>query len=153
MDKVKAVFSYKIRLYVGMALLFAFIIFSFEAPFTDFRMIFGKTFRGSNDYGEFLNKALCIKNALPIDRGVVGYVINKNGSIPLVIGQYGQELQSYYLTQFALTPIIIEDKLSHEYVVANLQDPFNINEVAITLNMSIEKDCGGGMVLFKRNIP
>jgi hypothetical protein len=153
-DKKRAYnISYKLRLIAGMSLLFAFIIYSLKTPFTEFRMLFENTFKGNNDYGEFLSKALCLKNALPIDRGVVGYVINKDGPIPRVIGQYAQEIKLYYLTQFAFTPIIIEDNLDHKYVVGNLQDPSSITDVAGAFNFSIEKDCGNGMVVFKRNLP
>jgi hypothetical protein len=136
-----------------MALLFAFIVFSLKTPFNEFRMLFEETFTGSNDYGVFLSKTACLEKALPSDASIVGYVINKDGPIPMIIGQYGQELKSYYLTQFALTPIFIEDSLNHEYVVGNLQDPSSINDVANTLNLSVEKNCGNGMVLFKRNNP
>lgn len=137
----------------GLALLFGFIILSLKPPIAGFEKLFQGNFIGKNNYGGFLSKALCLKKALPINTGMVGYVINKDGAIPREPGQYTNETTLYYLTQFALIPTAIEDNLNHDYLMSNLQDPASIKAVADSLHLSIIKDCGNGMILFKKQRP
>lgn len=71
-----------------------------------------------------------LKAALP-PRGIVGYV-----------GDRGN-LADYYLAQYALAPIVVDNSPNHPFVVGN----FPTTPVPSTLNLQLLKDFGNGVLL------
>src|SRR5271156_3389577 len=76
-----------------------------------------------------------LKAALP-ERGVVGY-IGEPG--PLALGDY-------YLTQYALVPMVVEHSPNHDLVIGNFP---NSPPADIPSTLQLKKDLGGGVLLFE----
>jgi len=75
-----------------------------------------------------------LKAALP-QRGVVGYV-----------GDAGESgIASYYLSQYALAPLVLDRSLNHPFVVGNF--PSNPPAASVE-NLRLVKDFGDGVLLF-----
>jgi len=72
-----------------------------------------------------------LKQSLP-KRGVVGY-----------IGAQGQ-LHDYYLAQYALAPIVVDDSTNHLFVVGNFRSEPRQTSAA---NLQLVKDFGDGVLL------
>jgi hypothetical protein len=75
-----------------------------------------------------------LKAALP-QRGVVGY-LGESG--PLAIGRY-------YLTQYALAPLVVENSPNHALVIANFPSS---PPTARPENLRLVKDFGNGVLLY-----
>jgi hypothetical protein len=76
-----------------------------------------------------------LKAALP-QRGVVGY-----------IGESGNSgTADYYLTQYALAPLLIENSTNHDFVIGNFpaSPPARFPQ-----NLQLVKDFGNGVLLFR----
>ena len=76
-----------------------------------------------------------LKAALP-ERGVVGY-IGEPG--PLALGDY-------YLTGYALAPVIVDHSPDHDLVIGNFP---NSPPLSAPTNLQLKKDFGGGVLLFE----
>lgn len=75
-----------------------------------------------------------LKAALP-QRGVVGYV-----------GEPGPAANGdYYLTQYALVPLIVDRSIQHSLVIGNFP---NIAPSAVPDDLRLVKDFGNGVLLF-----
>jgi hypothetical protein len=75
-----------------------------------------------------------LKGALP-ERGVVGYV---GESGPLAAGDY-------YLTQYALAPVVVDHSPNHDLVIGNFPDSLSRD---VPSNLQLKKDFGSGVLLF-----
>jgi hypothetical protein len=75
-----------------------------------------------------------LKAELP-QRGVVGY-IGESGS--LAVGDY-------YLTQYALAPLVVDHSTNHPLVVGNFPHPLPVDTTAPRLHLV--KDFGDGVLL------
>ena len=76
-----------------------------------------------------------LKTALP-ERGTIGYV-----------GDSGEfALADYYLTQYALTPLVVDHSLNHPLVVGNYRAPASAE--SFPSNLQLIKDFGDGVLLF-----
>jgi len=76
-----------------------------------------------------------LKAALP-DRGVVGY-----------IGESGTSgTADYYLAQYALAPLVVENSPNHALVMANFP---SANPVSFAANLELVTDFGDGVLLFR----
>jgi hypothetical protein len=75
-----------------------------------------------------------LKATLP-QRGVVGY-LGESG--PLAIGRY-------YLTQYALAPLVVENSPNHALVIANFPSS---PPTAPPENLRLVKDFGNGVLLY-----
>jgi hypothetical protein len=75
-----------------------------------------------------------LKGALP-ERGVVGY-IGEPG--PLALGDY-------YLTQYALAPVVVDHSPNHDLVIGNF--PNSLSE-DVPSNLRLKRDYGSGLLLF-----
>jgi hypothetical protein len=78
-----------------------------------------------------------LKAALP-DRGVVGY-----------IGESGNSgTADYYLAQYALAPLVLENSPNHALVVANFP---TARPAGLTANLELVTDFGNGVLLFRNS--
>jgi hypothetical protein len=75
-----------------------------------------------------------LKSTLP-QRGVVGY-IGEPG--PLALGDY-------YLTQYALAPVVVDHSPNHDLVIGNFPNSLS---PGVPSNLQLEKDFGSGVLLF-----
>lgn len=75
-----------------------------------------------------------LKSTLP-ERGVVGY-IGEPG--PLALGDY-------YLTQYALAPVVVDHSPIHDLVIGNFPHSPSGNAPS---NLQLKKDFGSGVLLF-----
>jgi len=78
-----------------------------------------------------------LKTMLP-QRGVVGY-FGEAGSSPATVG-------SYYLTQYALAPVVVDHSTNHPLVVGNFRLP---QTQPLPESLKLVKDFGNGVLLFK----
>ena len=75
-----------------------------------------------------------LKKKLPSE-GIVGYV-----------GETGDSsLSDYYLTQYALAPLVIDDTPNHQIVVGNFPSSKRAN---IPSNLTLIEDFGNGVLLY-----
>jgi len=80
-----------------------------------------------------------LKTRLPL-RGVVGY-----------IGESGDSATpDYYLTQYALAPLVVERSSAHSFVVGNFP---SLSPKGIPLNLRLVEDFGNGVLLFANEGP
>lgn len=77
-----------------------------------------------------------LKSALP-KQGIVGY-IGESGNISVTTG-------AYYLTQYALAPLVVDHSPHHELVVGNF--PSSSPSAADLQGLSVLKDFGNGVLL------
>jgi uncharacterized protein YqgQ len=76
-----------------------------------------------------------VRKMLP-KHGVVGYLSDRSGNVG-----------SYYLTQYALAPLVVDNSMDHHFVIGNFGDahsPISINHDWVLL-----RDFGNGVILFE----
>ena len=104
---------------------------------------------GNNIVLEIIDKAECLRDFLP-EHGIVGYLVNREG--PLTLHTIDKtEIRYYHLAQYALTPVVIEDNLDHEFIVGHLTNPDELHDIITRFHLSIIKDCKNGFILFKQS--
>jgi hypothetical protein len=80
-----------------------------------------------------------LRRALP-ERGVVGYV-----------GEGGEsEVADYYLTQYALVPIVVERSLDHPLVIGNFPFSRVASSPATPKGFVLVRDFGNGVLLLAK---
>jgi hypothetical protein len=102
---------------------------------SSFRLVHNSLNSGSSDHVTKLSdeRFAALKSELP-PRGVVGYM-----------GDSGDSATSdYYLTQYALAPVIVDRSTNHELVVGNFPNG-RLPQFPSTLEVA--KDFGNGVVL------
>lgn len=102
---------------------------------SSFRLVHNSLKSGSSDYVTKLSdkRFAALKSYMPA-RGVVGY-----------IGVSGESATSdYYLTQYALAPLVVDRSTSHELVVGNFP---NGRLPQFPSQLEVAKDFGNGVVL------
>lgn len=79
-----------------------------------------------------------LKAALPV-HGAVGYVGEAGAPVDV--------LSDYYLTQYALAPLVVENSTNHPLVIGNFprSQPSQVPE-----NLKLIQDFGNGVLLFTR---
>ncbi len=92
-----------------------------------------------DEYSVYEKKFECVKGSIPPD-AVVGYVSSSTTN-------YG-----YNLSQYALAPNIIVNDADMRYVLGNFDDTTKISELNSIKGLSLIKNCGNGVALFKREI-
>jgi hypothetical protein len=80
-----------------------------------------------------------LKAVLP-EWGVVGY-IGEPG--PLALGDY-------YLTQYALAPVVVDHSPNHDLVIGNFPNSVSRD---LPSNLQLKKDFGNGVLLFATSAP
>jgi len=82
-----------------------------------------------------------LRRRLPAS-GIVGYLSYD--------GQGGQDTAMYYLTQYALVPVVVERSANHSLVVGNFPGPVPKAEQFLPLGLTLQGDFGNGVLLFGR---
>jgi hypothetical protein len=111
------------------------VLFIVSCLYSSFRLVHNSLHPASPDNVAKLSdeRFAALKGALR-SRGVVGYV-----------GDSGESATSdYYLTQYALAPLIVDRSTDHELVVGNFPNG-RLPQFPSTLQ--VEKDFGNGVVL------
>ena len=85
-----------------------------------------------------------LRKMLP-PRGVVGYITDKG-----VTASDSEATQYFFLTQYALSPLIVIRDLNHQFVVGNSLRGAIDYEVLALSDFTLLKDFGNGVMLFKR---
>ena len=84
-----------------------------------------------------------LRKVLPT-HGIVGYITNKRCEEVL---KNVDTASHYYLTQYALSPIIIDNNPDHDLVIGNFD---NHHSYKMLENRELIKDFGRGVLLLKR---
>ncbi len=71
-------------------------------------------------------------------RGVVGYVSDRPDSE-----------EEYFLTQYALAPLLLDRRGAHAVVVGNFFDPARAPAIAARMRLVLLRDLGEGVMLFQ----
>jgi hypothetical protein len=77
-----------------------------------------------------------LRRLLP-PHGVVGYLSDKPDAVV-----------SYYLAQYALSPLVLERGATRPVVVGNFFEPAAAGALAARLNLVLQRDLGAGVMLF-----
>jgi hypothetical protein len=83
--------------------------------------------------------------ALP-RHGVVGYLSDEDSYTT-------PGMRRYYLTQYALAPLVVSRSARKEFVLGNFKEPSMAGELARENGLSLERDFGGGLMVFRRKAP
>ncbi len=75
--------------------------------------------------------------------GVVGYLSDEDSFTTA-------GMRRYYLTQYALAPLVVSRSAQGEFVLGNFKDPSKAVELARQSGLSVEHDFGGGLMIFRR---
>lgn len=86
---------------------------------------------------------------------VVGYISDKEFKLNVYVSDDARELDQesmmeYSLTQYALSPVIIENNTEHLLVVGNFHDAVPDSYSYAERKLVLLKDFGGGVMLFKK---
>lgn len=81
-----------------------------------------------------------LKGALPKDSGTVGYVGDMN---------IDANPSAYYLTQYALAPLVVVNGAHHRFVVGNFVRPEVAPRIAAANGLTAVRDFGNGIFLFR----
>lgn len=83
-----------------------------------------------------------LRHNLP-SRGVVGYISDDTND--------GEDSKArMFVAQYALAPVIIVRSLEHELVIGNFRKPVDEKKLCSSYCLTIIKDFGNGVFLFKR---
>lgn len=96
--------------------------------------------QGKDEISLYERRFEALKRALP-DSGVVGYVTDDG---PGSVGA-----QDYYLTQYALSPLVVDSSAEHPLVVGNFRDNVAALSIYKDKNLTLLEDFGGGVMLFR----
>ena len=83
-----------------------------------------------------------IKDVLP-EEGFIGYFTNKKYSP-------GDDARFYFLTQYALSPLIIIRDKKQQILIADVDESFDVIEFCKKHNYSIVKDSGRGIIVLRK---
>ena len=97
--------------------------------------------RGRHDLARYEARFDELRKMLP-PRGVVGYVSDKPHAV-----------REYYLTQYALAPVIVEGTSARPLVVGNFFDARAAAQIAGSQKLVMLKDFGKGVMLFRGEAP
>ena len=83
-----------------------------------------------------------LKDILP-EKGIVGYFTNREYNTV-------DDTMSYYLTQYALSPLIIVRSTKPQIIVADVNETFNIKAFNSRYNCRLLKNFGDGILVFHK---
>lgn len=136
--------SHKIRAKIGVLLIVLAALFSNLKLFKDIAA--GYRNAGEIDGVSIYEKRFeGIKNELPA-RGVVGYI---DGTDVKDIRFAGQETAKYYLTQYAVSPTIIEYTSRDSLIIGNFEPGTDNSKTISEKRLTVVKDLGNGVMLLK----
>lgn len=115
------------------------LIFLFE--FKTLRTIFHSDFNHrADDISAYEQRFASIKADLPA-AGVIGYLSDPDQ-------EESQAQYDYYLTQYALAPLIVDDAIDHQFVIGNFPEGMNVNSYPAN-ELILVRDYGQGIILFQ----
>lgn len=138
---------YPVRVKFGIILLISLALFS-NIRLLKKEFEFNRDYIG-RDYVTWYEKRFeGLKGILPA-RGVVGYISDKR---PEEIATDPELTRGYYLTEYALSPIIVDNNLGHELIIGNFHKPITAPNSLKYRGLAVFKDFGNGVVLFKAEV-
>jgi len=89
-----------------------------------------------------------VRHSLP-EKGVVGYITDKE---PKEVFSDSYAIQRFYLTRYALSPLIVVNNASQKHVVGDFHEfPPDLKHYE-DKGLIVIKDYGNGIILFKRKV-
>jgi hypothetical protein len=85
----------------------------------------------------------CIRNALP-KNGVIGY-----GTSQQIRDDWTTFYYHYYLTQYTLAPLVVQDSTQEPLVIGNFPDKLEMSGKVPSSRTSLIEDCGTGVLLLR----
>lgn len=85
------------------------------------------------------NRFIGLKKFLPT-HGVVGYVTDQHPD---------NATGEYYLTQYALSPVIIANETARSFIIGNFHKSINIDEISKNADLILIQELDNGVILFK----
>ncbi len=82
-----------------------------------------------------------LKDILP-PRGVVGYISN--------VESWGYWEARCVLTQYVLAPVVVERGAERELVIGNFDNPPELVDILREYHLTLVRDFGNGIMLFKK---
>jgi hypothetical protein len=79
-----------------------------------------------------------LRRALP-EYGVVGY-----------FGAPSESVSDYYLTQYALAPLVVDRSRDHKLVIGNFPHPPHVPPPGTETDLLLVRDFGNGVLLFEK---
>jgi hypothetical protein len=89
-----------------------------------------------------------LRKALP-EHGVIGYLTHLS---PEAIESDGDAVAEYYLTQYALTPLVVAKSPSYPLVFGNFRHGAPDPKIIASNDLTLVNDLGNGVMLFSREI-
>ena len=134
----KLKFDYPARLSLGGILIFFFSLLSGWGQFSVNLKEFDPNLSLSGHEGVSLyeRRFVEVKNELPA-QGVVGYVSDTQ-----------PDSAEFYLTQYALSPLIVDKSQPHELVIGNFANKNSDVKALTNMSLTLRKDFGNGVKLF-----
>jgi len=98
---------------------------------------FRATYEGPNRTTYYEDRFAPLRRLLP-RHGVVGYVSDRPSAE-----------REYFLTQYALAPLLLDRGGVHAVVVGNFFEPARASAVAAPMGLVLVRDLGNGVMLFR----
>ena len=99
---------------------------------------------GQDEITRYLARFEGLRRALPA-HGTVGYESDLQDSLT-----DRQEVKGFYLTQYAIAPVVVVAGTDRDLVIGNYRDPALNCRICRSTSFVLEKDFGGGVLLFRR---
>ena len=99
---------------------------------------------GRDEITLYLTRFEGLRRALPA-HGTVGYESDLQDSLT-----DRQEVKGFYLTQYAIAPVIVVAGTDRDLVIGNYRDPAHNCRICSSPSFVLEKDFGDGVLLFRR---
>ena len=128
----------------------AIVVLVFSALLSNFILLFQKATAfdpkrlGKDPISLHESRLELLKKALP-RHGTVGYISNLTANDIRFDPGFGQ----YYLTQYALAPLVVDYSSDQPLVVGNLRGSASISTPAVR-GIAVLKDFGNGVMLFRQ---
>ena len=131
-------FDYPARLSLGVVLLAFFSLLSSWGQFSVNLKEFDPSLSLAGHEGVTLyeRRFVDVKNELPA-QGVVGYVSDTE-----------PDSAEFYLTQYALSPLIVDRTQPHELVIGNFTNKTPDLKALTNMSLTLRRDFGNGVKLF-----
>lgn len=92
----------------------------------------------ADEVGLYVKRFDELKAALP-PHGVVGYVSDDYS-----------EPKRFMLTRYALAPLVLDERVDHPFVVGVVGNSSNVESISQANDLSVVRDFGDGIVLYRR---
>ena len=138
--------AYSVRAKAGLAVLILFALLT-EARLLKQTIALDPSQIGRDGLTLYEKRFEGLKVMLP-PHGVVGYISDVQPDQVLVDAD---ATAHYYVAQYALSPVVLDNSYEHPLVVGNFHAPLADSAVISAIrNMTLRKDFGQGVILFSR---